>query len=161
MKVEDLVVGDLIDVKFGDRLPADILILSCSNFKVDNSSLTGESEPQTRAPECTHNNPLETKNLAFFSSNAVEGLHSLEFSYYFHSNSNSLIRLIHLLKSKGVARGIVIRVGDNTVMGRIASLTSGVEPGPTPMAREIQAFIRLVSVIAISTGSIIFTVAMV
>nr|CAH0099301.1 unnamed protein product [Daphnia galeata] len=133
MKVEDLVVGDLIDVKFGDRLPADILILSCSNFKVDNSSLTGESEPQTRAPECTHNNPLETKNLAFFSSNAVEG----------------------------VARGIVIRVGDNTVMGRIASLTSGVEPGPTPMAREIQAFIRLVSVIAISTGSIIFTVAMI
>lgn len=80
---------------------------------------------------------------------------------YFHSNSKSLIGLIHLLKSKGVARGIVIRVGDNTVMGRIASLTSGVEPGPTPMAREIQAFIRLVSVIAISTGSIIFTVAMV
>jgi sodium/potassium-transporting ATPase subunit alpha len=81
MKVEDLVVGDLIDVKFGDRLPADILILSCSNFKVDNSSLTGESEPQTRAPECTHNNPLETKNLAFFSSNAVEG-----FFLFFISN---------------------------------------------------------------------------
>lgn len=73
IKVEDIVVGDLIDVKFGDRLPADILILSSSNFKVDNSSLTGESEPQTRSPEFTHNNPLETKNLAFFSSSAVEG----------------------------------------------------------------------------------------
>lgn len=74
VKVEDLVMGDLLDVKFGDRLPADMLILSCSSFKVDNSSLTGESEPQTRSPECTHNNPLETKNLAFFSSSAVEGL---------------------------------------------------------------------------------------
>ena len=73
VKVEDLVLGDLIDVKFGDRMPADILILSSSNFKVDNSSLTGESEPQTRSPEFTHNNPLETKNLAFFSSSAVEG----------------------------------------------------------------------------------------
>lgn len=75
VKVEDLVTGDLIDVKFGDRLPADILILSCSNFKVDNSSLTGESEPQSRSPECTHSNPLETKNLAFFSSSAVEGMY--------------------------------------------------------------------------------------
>lgn len=74
LKVEEIVVGDIIDVKFGDRLPADILILSSSNFKVDNSSLTGESEPQARSPECTHNNPLETKNLAFFSSSAVEGL---------------------------------------------------------------------------------------
>lgn len=73
LKAEDLVVGDIIDVKFGDRLPADIRVIECSGFKVDNSSLTGESEPQSRGIECTHDNPLETKNLAFFSSNAVEG----------------------------------------------------------------------------------------
>lgn len=42
-------------------------------FKVDNSSLTGESEPQSRSAEFTNQNPLETKNLAFFSTNAVEG----------------------------------------------------------------------------------------
>ena len=42
-------------------------------FQVDNSSLTGESEPQSRSPECTNPNPLETKNLAFFSTNVVEG----------------------------------------------------------------------------------------
>ena len=42
-------------------------------FKVDNSSLTGESEPQSRGPEFTNENPLETKNLAFFSTFAVEG----------------------------------------------------------------------------------------
>jgi len=40
---------------------------------VDNSSLTGESEPQSRSADCTHENPLETRNLAFFSTNAVEG----------------------------------------------------------------------------------------
>lgn len=40
---------------------------------MDNSSLTGESEPQTRSPECTNENPLETKNVAFFSTHAVEG----------------------------------------------------------------------------------------
>lgn len=41
--------------------------------QVDNSSLTGESEPQTRSPELTHENPLETRNICFFSTNCVEG----------------------------------------------------------------------------------------
>ena len=49
------------------------LVRACGVDQVDNSSLTGESEPQSRSPECTNNNPLETKNLAFFSTNAVEG----------------------------------------------------------------------------------------
>lgn len=43
------------------------------SVKVDNSSLTGESEPQTRSPEFTHDNPLETRNICFFSTNCVEG----------------------------------------------------------------------------------------
>ena len=73
VRAEELVVGDIIEVKFGDRLPADVRVVSAHGFKVDNSSLTGESEPQSRSAECTNNNPLETKNLAFFSTNAVEG----------------------------------------------------------------------------------------
>jgi len=52
---------------------ADIRILEAHGFKVDNSSLTGESEPQSRSNEMTHENPLETKNLAFLSTFAVEG----------------------------------------------------------------------------------------
>lgn len=48
------------------------MVFSCS-VQVDNSSLTGESEPQTRSPDCTHDNPLETRNIAFFSTNCVEG----------------------------------------------------------------------------------------
>ncbi len=74
VKAEDLVVGDVVDVKFGDRLPADIRLIQVSGLKVDNSSLTGESEPQSRSVDCTHDDPLETKNLAFFSSSAVEGI---------------------------------------------------------------------------------------
>ena len=73
IKAEEICVGDLVEVKFGDRVPADIRIIEARQFKVDNSSLTGESEPQTRTPEFTHDNPLETKNIAFFSTNAVEG----------------------------------------------------------------------------------------
>jgi sodium/potassium-transporting ATPase subunit alpha len=74
IKADQLTVGDLVEVKFGDRIPADIRVLEARQFKVDNSSLTGESEPQSRSPEFTNDNPLETKNLAFFSTNAVEGI---------------------------------------------------------------------------------------
>ena len=78
MKAEEICIGDIIEVKFGDRIPADIRIIEARSFKVDNSSLTGESEPQSRSHEFTNENPLETKNLAFFSTNAVEG--TLQFS---------------------------------------------------------------------------------
>ena len=43
-----LTLGDIVEVKFGDRIPADLRLLEASRFKVDNSSLTGESEPQVR-----------------------------------------------------------------------------------------------------------------
>ena len=83
VKAEDIVVGDLVEVKFGDRIPADIRIVECRSFKVDNSSLTGESEPQSRSTEFSNENPLETKNLAFFSTNAVEGAISfLQFMFF-------------------------------------------------------------------------------
>jgi len=131
IKAEQLTLGDIIYVKFGDRLPADIRVTESMGFKVDNSSLTGESEPQARNNEFTHENPLETKNLAFFSTNAVEG----------------------------TATGVVVNVGDNTVMGRIAGLASGLETGDTPIAKEIAHFIHLITGVAVFLGVTFFIIA--
>lgn len=50
-----------------------MFIIILFGLQVDNSSLTGESEPQSRSAECTNDNPLETKNLVFFSTNVIEG----------------------------------------------------------------------------------------
>jgi sodium/potassium-transporting ATPase subunit alpha len=77
---EDLVKGDVIRVQSGDRIPADMVVIISNGMKVDNSSLTGESEPQHRLPGMSHPNPLETKNLAFFSTNCIEGppIHKME-----------------------------------------------------------------------------------
>jgi sodium/potassium-transporting ATPase subunit alpha len=133
MKAEDLVVGDLIDVKFGDRVPADIRVLKAAGFKVDNSSLTGESEPLARTSEFTNDNPLETKNVAFFSTNCVEG----------------------------TATGVVIRTGDRTVMGRIANLASGLGSNETPIAKEIHHFIHLITSVAVFLGVSFFIIAFV
>ena len=131
IKAEELVVGDVIEVKFGDRLPADIRVVEAKGFKVDNSSLTGESEPQSRSPDFTHENPLETKNYGFFSTNAVEG----------------------------TAKGIVVMCGDNTVMGRIAGLASGLDTGDTPIAKEIAHFIHIITAVAVFLGVSFFIVA--
>lgn len=131
VKAEELTVGDIVEVKFGDRIPADIRVIESRGFKVDNSSLTGESEPQSRGADFTHDNPLETKNLAFFSTNAVEG----------------------------TAKGIVISIGDNTVMGRIAGLASGLSSGETPIAKEIEHFIHLITGVAVFLGVVFFIVA--
>merc|ERR1711953_1570187 len=131
LKAEELTIGDIIEVKFGDRVPADMRVIECRNFKVDNSSLTGESEPQARSPEFTHDNPLETKNLAFFSTNAVEG----------------------------TAKGMCVNIGDNTVMGRIAGLASGLESGETPIAKEIAHFIHLITAVAVFLGVTFFIIA--
>jgi len=85
-----LVVGDLIEVRMGDRIPADIRITSSDEMKVDNSSLTGESDPLIRKIECTNPDQiLETKNVAFFGT----------------------------LCNNGKGRGLVFNIGDNTIIG--------------------------------------------
>jgi len=131
LKAIDLTLGDIVEIKFGDRCPADLRIIECRGLKVDNSSLTGESEPQSRGPEMTHENPIETKNLAFFSTNAVEGT--------------------------GV--GMVVNIGDNTVMGRIAGLASGLDSGQTPIAKEIEHFIHIITSVAVFLGVTFFIIA--
>merc|ERR1712226_836725 len=133
VKAEELTLGDIVEIKFGDRCPADLRVIEARGFKVDNSSLTGESEPQARGPEFTHENPLETKNLAFFSTNAVEG----------------------------TAVGMVVNIGDNTVMGRIAGLASGLEGGQTPIAKEIEHFIHIITGVAVFLGVTFFIIAFV
>ncbi|XP_072369891.1 sodium/potassium-transporting ATPase subunit alpha isoform X2 [Scyliorhinus torazame] len=133
INAEQVVAGDLVEVKGGDRIPADLRIISAHGCKVDNSSLTGESEAQTRSPDCTSDNPLETRNIAFFSTNCVEG----------------------------TARGIVICTGDRTVMGRIATLASGLEVGRTPIAIEIEHFIHIITGVAVFLGVSFFILSLI
>ncbi|CAJ0932309.1 unnamed protein product, partial [Mesorhabditis belari] len=142
IKAEEVVLGDLICVSGGDKVPADVRVTESKGLKVfasflshisfvlwvDNSSMTGESEPLFRTAEFTHDNALETKNMMMFSTNVVEG----------------------------TGRGIVVKVGDNTVMGRIAAITATVSPGPTPIVKEINHFIRIIGSVAFVVASACF-----
>ena len=112
----ELTLGDIVYLRSGDKAPADLVLFASTELKVDNSSLTGEAEPQTRSVSNSQRNPLEATNLVFNGSLAVNG----------------------------EGYGIVIRVGDNTVIGQIAFLTSSEEKRISPMSQEINEFVRIV-----------------
>lgn len=131
--VEDLTPGDIIEIKPGDVIPADVRILESKSFKVDDSSLTGESMPQVKLPECTNINPLETKNLAFYSTFAVEG----------------------------AAVGMVVHTGDSTVLGRIARLSTDLKWEKTPISEEISVFIKTITLVATCVGIVFFIIAVI
>ena len=59
----------------------------------------------------------------------------------------------------GTCRGLVIFTGDRTVMGRIANLASGLEVGQTPISREIEHFIHLITGVAVFLGVTFFVIA--
>jgi sodium/potassium-transporting ATPase subunit alpha len=121
----NLVPGDVVTLPNGSKLPADVRLVEAEHLKVDNSSLTGESEPQKRGiAVATDENPLEASNLCFFGTNVVNG--------------------------KGV--GVCIATGPRTVMGKIALMTSSTENLVTPINREIHHFIAIVSAVAITLG---------
>jgi len=133
INAEDLVVGDVIKIRAGDKIPADIRIISQKGLLVDNSSLTGESELQTRSVEKTNTNPLESKNLCFFGTWAKDG--------------NAI--------------GVVIFTGDNTFIGTVAGLAQVASSHETPIHRELDRFIYVISVIAFIIGGVFLIVGFV
>lgn len=131
LEASQLVPGDIVFIHMGDKTPADMLVFYTLDCKVDNSSLTGESEPQEREKDNSMTNPLEATNLVFNST----------------------------LITSGEAYGIVIRTGDDTVLGQIAHLTAGEKKTNSPLSREIENFVKVVATIAILTAVIFFGIS--
>lgn len=104
-----LVVGDVVLIRMGDKVPADLYIFSASDLKVDNSPLTGESDPQERGPFNSYKNVFEAENIIFNGTLAVSG----------------------------EGYGIVVRTGDGTVLGQIAGLTAGEDKVASPLSQEV------------------------
>ena len=124
-----LVPGDIVLCYEGGRIPGDVRIIESKDMKVDNSSLTGESDPLLRSPECTEPEKiLETKNVAFFGT----------------------------LVKEGRGKGMVFSIGDKTVIGQIANLADTASSDLTPLRQEINRFIKIITVIALCLGILFF-----
>lgn len=121
--------GDIVRLTSGQNVPADIRIIQSSKFKVDNSPLTGEPDALLRTEkESFVDDPKEATNLVFYGTNVKEG----------------------------EAIGIVLRVGDDTFIGKIAALTEDTANEQTPINKEINHFVKIVSAVAIILGVIFF-----
>ena len=132
ISAQEIVKGDVVHVKTGEKIPADFRVFVIEgDLQLDNSPLTGESIACSAALECGdkgRDNALEAKNLAFFSTNCKEGR----------------------------GGGIVIRIGADTFMGKIANLASDAGSGETTLQKEIDRFIKLIACIAVGLGVFFF-----
>jgi Ca2+-transporting ATPase len=114
----ELTIGDVVVLEEGDNVPADLRLLKSYDLLVDESALTGESKPSKKDENSLSEN--ETNNLAFMDTHV----------------------------SSGRARGVVVEVGMNTAIGKIAEMIQG-EEEKTPLQNRIHGLGKLMGLIAL------------
>ncbi len=120
IKSHEVVVGDIISLKAGDSIPADIRIFECSNFKCNESSITGESVSVLKST-----NTLKQKNLEI----------SDQENMCFSGTS----------ATSGKAKGVVVAVGKNTELGKIAKILNTSMKEKTPLEKNIDKIGRVIT----------------
>ncbi|KAM0747366.1 calcium ATPase [Meredithblackwellia eburnea MCA 4105] len=124
----DLVLGDIIKIKLGAKVPADVRLIECSSdLQFDRSILTGESKPIPATVKNTDENFMESKNIA------LQGT----------------------LCTSGSGVGVCVELGDSTVFGRIAKDATRERPSKTTLEKEIQRFVIIIASLAFVVASMI------
>lgn len=126
----DLVCGDVVYLKRGDVVPADLRIIECNNLEIDESMLTGESEN-------------------VFKSNSV-----IIENVSLGERKNCLFRGTKVINGK--ASGIVYSVGMNTEIGKIASMMQEVKKKKSPLEKNIDKFSRDLAILILGVCLIVF-----
>jgi calcium-translocating P-type ATPase len=129
----ELVPGDVILLKAGDLIAADARLLESNNFMVDESILTGESEPVEKNPRA---------DLA--GKVAVADQLNMVFS--------------GCLATAGRAKALVVATGMKTQMGHIAGYLNNAQKFRTPLQTRLDGVGKVISFIAIAAALVVFTI---
>jgi P-type Ca2+ transporter type 2C len=121
----EVVQGDIVVLAEGDRVPADAIVLACSNLSTDESLLTGESLPVRKVVSTTLNNLAAGDSVKM----ARPGGDDLPFVY-----SGTLV-----VQGQGVAQ--VQAIGAQTEMGKIGNALQTMKPELTPLQREMNRLV--------------------
>ena len=121
----ELTIGDVVVIEEGDNIPADIRILKSYDLLIDESALTGESKPVHKDENAVSEE--DTKNLAFMDTSV----------------------------SSGRGRGVVVEIGMNTAIGKIAEMIQE-EEAKTPLQERITGLGKMMGIIALVVCSAIF-----
>lgn len=122
---QNLVVGDIILLESGSKIPADSRLLESHLLYVDESMLTGESAPSQKKADCVFAEPtplVERKNMIF---------------------SGTIV-------SRGRAQAVVVATGKNTEVASIAALTEKAEPPQSPLKKVLDDFSKKISIWTLS-----------
>ncbi len=127
----DLVPGDIIEIKAGDHVPADVRLLTTFAVKIEEASLTGESvtvekDAELVLPEST---PLaDRRNMAYTTT----------------------------VLANGHGRGVVVGTGMDTEIGRIAGMLLTYDREPTPLQHQLAKLGRTLVIICLLLVGVIF-----
>ncbi len=131
IKAEELVRGDVMLLEAGNSISADARLISVAEMNVNNSALTGESEPQRRFA-----NALDVEKAA------LADLPNLIFA------GTSVLT--------GTGTAVVYATGMETEIGKIAGLTQKVETEASPLQKQMAKITKILATIAISLGVAFF-----
>src|SRR5699024_9541776 len=112
IRAEDAVVGDIVQIKAGDRVPADIRLFQTNELAIDESILTGESMPVKKKEQAINKQNVEI-----------------------HDQDNMCFK--STLVTKGNGLGIVVATGMKTAIGQVAALLEGTEEQLTPLQMKL------------------------
>ncbi|WP_407280967.1 cation-transporting P-type ATPase [Aromatoleum evansii] len=126
----DLVPGDLVILASGDRIPADLRLVSVRELRIEEAALTGESLPIEKGTEAVNADaPLGDRyGMAYSGTFAVYGQ----------------------------ATGIVVATGGTTELGRINQMLADIQRMSTPLLRQIDHFGRVLALAIIGVSAATF-----
>ncbi|WP_310734633.1 cation-translocating P-type ATPase [Azohydromonas caseinilytica] len=127
----EVVRGDVIVLKEGDRVPADAWLLSANDLSIDESLLTGEALPVARVAAPGGLAPgAPTRPGANAASQVFAGT----------------------LVVGGQGVGCVTATGRNSEIGRIGLTLGGLDPGPTPLHAQTRRLVRVFSALGLGVS---------
>ncbi len=129
----ELVVGDIVQLRDGDMVPADLRLIDSANLKIQEASLTGESVPVEKdADSC----PAESCALADRCNMAY---------------SSSIV-------TYGRAEGVVVATGMQTQVGDVASMLDSQDDTDTPLKRKLNAVGKVLTAVGVVICVLIFAI---
>jgi magnesium-transporting ATPase (P-type) len=126
---ESLVPGDIVLLEPGDKVPADLRLISCHGLHIEEAILTGESVPVEKQSEpVTESAALGDQTCMAFSGTLV---------------------------TSGQGRGVIVATGENTEIGRISDLLAGVEELTTPLVHQMNVFAKWLTAVIIAVAGLL------
>ncbi|MFT0846901.1 cation-transporting P-type ATPase [Actinomycetaceae bacterium L2_0104] len=130
IEADELVPGDIVRLRSGDQIPADARLISTSSLRVEESALTGESEPTDKSEESVEEDAdLGDRSSMVFSGSFVSG---------------------------GSGIGVVTATGTHTEIGKISSMLDEVETLETPLTRQMNQLGKYLTFIILIAAVVLF-----